>query len=138
MGATSREGAPSLEFKMDGTLVQSTGPGIMIICSPKNQEINIRGNTPVGMFAIVLDHVSGPGTYTVGKSANNGAGIMGVGKMYEVKKTGTPFTVTVDDVEELTAINAPEAKAIRGSFHGKLMGDSGNLVDITDGKFSTQ
>lgn len=54
------------------------------------------------------------------------------------KKTGTPFTVTVDDVEEMTAINAPEAKAIRGSFQGKLMGDSGNLVDITDGKFSTQ
>lgn len=91
MGAYSREGAPSLEFKMDGTLVQSTG-----------------------------------------------SGIMGVGKMYEVKKTGTPFTVTVDDVEEITAINAPEAKAIRGSFQGKLMGDSGNLVDITDGKFSTQ
>jgi hypothetical protein len=136
--ATEKTGFPSLEFKMDGALVQGTTPGVMIDYIPAKKEVNIRANTPAGIFAILIDNVEGTGTYTIGKTSKNGAGIMGSSKAFEVKKSGTPFTVTIDSVDELSAISTPDAKAISGSFQGKLMDDAGNTVEITDGKFSAQ
>lgn len=136
--AETKPGFASLSFKMDGTLVEGTVPSVMAIYNPVKQEVNIRGNTPKGLFAVIIDKVEGTGTYTIKGTSNNGAGLMMTSKMYEVKKSGTPFTVTIDTVEDIEAINAPEAKAIRGTFEGKIMDEEGNTIMITEGKFSSQ
>lgn len=134
----TKPGWASLSFKMDGTLVEATNPGTMAIFSPSKKEVNIRANTPKGVFSIIMGDVEGNGTYTVKNNSDNGAGLMMTSKMFEVKKSGTPFTVTINNVEEIKAINAPEAKAIRGTFEGKLMDEEGNSMMITEGKFSSQ
>ncbi len=59
-------------------------------------------------------------------------------QMYEVKKTGTPFTVTIDVVEPIAAYATPDAKAIRGTFEGTLMDTDGTTITITEGTFSSQ
>ncbi len=134
----AKPGFASLSFKMDGELVEGTIPGVMAIYNPAKNEVNIRGNTPKGLFAVIIDDVTGTGTYTIKGTSNSGAGVMMKTEMYEVKKTGTPFTVTITAVEDITAVHAPEAKAIRGTFEGKIMDDAGKTISITDGKFSSQ
>ncbi len=134
----TQPGFGSLSFKMDGTLVEGTAPGTMAIYNPAKQEVNIRANTPKGLFAIIINKVEGTGTYTIKGTSNNGGGLMMTNKMYEVKKSGTPFTVTIDTVEDIEAVNAPGAKAIRGTFEGKIMDEEGNTINITEGKFSSQ
>ncbi len=94
--AEAKPGFASLSFKMDGTLVEGTVPGVMAIYAPAKREVNIRSNTPKGLFAIIIDKVEGVGTYTLKGTSSNGGGIMMTSKMYEVKKSGTPFTVTID------------------------------------------
>ena len=136
--AETKPGFATLSFKMDGTLIEGTAPSVMAIYVPAKKEVNIRASTPKGLFAIIIDKVEGTGTYTIKGTSSNGGGLMMTDKMYEVKKSGTPFTVTIDTVEDITAVSAPEAKAIRGTFEGKIMDDDGNTIMITEGKFSSQ
>ncbi|MEH6765028.1 MAG: hypothetical protein V7655_11060 [Aequorivita antarctica] len=136
--AETKPGFATLSFKMDGTLVEGTVPSVMAIFVPAKKEVNIRGNTPKGLFAVIIDNVQGAGTYTIKGTSANGGGIMMTDKMYEVKKSGTPFIVTIDTVEDITAVSTPDAKAIRGTFEGKIMDDAGNTIMITEGKFSSQ
>lgn len=125
--------------KLDGVLLEALyPPGTAILFAPATKEVNIWGKTESGFMSIILDGVESTGTFTVKGNSKNGAGIMSGTKMYEVKKTGTPFTVTIATIDEITAIDAPEAKAISGTFEGKLMDQDGNIVEITEGKFSTQ
>ncbi len=125
-------------FKMDGVPLQATHPGIMILYVPAKKEVNMWCKTPKGIFSITIDQVETTGTFIIKANSKNGAGIMSDTKIYQVKKTGTPFTVIIESIDEIKAINAPTAKAIRGTFQGKLMDDEGNMVEITEGKFSTQ
>jgi hypothetical protein len=127
-----------LQCKMNGQLIEAVYPGIAILCVPGNKEVTVWGKTSEGMISIIIDQVEATGTFALKGTSNNGAGIMIKSAMYEVKKSNTPFTVTIEKIEELNLSNASGAKAIRGSFEGKLMGDDGSLVEITDGKFSTQ
>ncbi|MEO6348586.1 MAG: hypothetical protein ABIO60_11830 [Aquaticitalea sp.] len=131
-------GFASMTFKMDGTLIEATGPGVMVIYVPTKKEVNIRGNTSKGLFAIIIDKVEGPGTFTIQGNSKSGAGLMMQAQMYEVKKTGTPFTVTIDAVEDIAAYATPDAKAIRGTFEGKIMDKDDNTITISEGKFSSQ
>ena len=135
---TAPEGAALLSFKMDGELVEGTFPSVMVIYIPAKKEVMIRGNTPQGLFSIIIDEVGGTGTYTIKGNSKSGAGIMMASKMYGVKKSGPPFTVTIDAVDDVKAIKTEDGKAIRGTFEGKFMDDEGNTINITDGKFSTQ
>lgn len=127
-----------LSCKVDGVLLEAAYPGIMILYVPAKKEANIWGKTPTGIISIIIDKVESTGTFTIKGNSKNGAGIMSGKTMYEVKKTGTPFTVTISSMENLTAINSTSGKAIKGTFQGKLMGPDGKLVEITEGKFSTQ
>lgn len=125
--------------KVDGVLLEALyPPGTAILFSPAKKEVNIWGKTETGFMSIIMDNVESTGTFTIKGNSKNGAGIMSGTKIYEVKKTGTPFTVTIATIDEITAIDAPEAKAISGTFEGKLMDQDGNIVEITEGKFSTQ
>ncbi len=127
-----------LTCKVDGVPLQAAYPGTMILFAPTKKEVNIWGKIPTGIISITIDNVENIGTYTIKGTSKNGAGIMNGTKMYEVKKTGTPFTVTIESIDALTAIHTPDAKAIRGTFQGKLMDQDGNIIEITEGKFSTQ
>ncbi len=127
-----------LTCKVDGIPLKAAYPGTMILFAPAKKEVNIWGKTPTGIISITIDNVENIGTYTIKGTSKNGAGIMNGTKMYEVKKTGTPFTVTIESIDALTAIHTPDGKAIRGTFQGKLMDQDGTIIEITEGKFSTQ
>jgi hypothetical protein len=126
-----------LSCKMDGVLLQASFPGGIILYVPSKKEVNIWGKTPTGIISITIDNVESAGTYTIKGNSKNGAGIMVNSKMYEVKKTGTPFTVTIESIEGIKAVKSTDAKAIHGTFKGKFMDQSGKIVEITEGKFST-
>lgn len=127
-----------LTCKVDGVPLQAAYPSVMILYVPAKKEVNIWGKTPKGIISIIIDEVESTGTFTIKGNSKNAAGLLNDTQMYEVKKKGTPFTVTIESIDELKAINAPKAKAIRGTFQGKLMDQGGNMIDITEGKFSTQ
>ncbi len=131
-------GMATLSFKIDGVLVESMFPGTYILFVPAKKEVNIMAKTSIGQFNIIIDNVEGTGSFTLKGNSKNGGGLMMPDKMYEVKKTGTPFSVTINNVEEIKAISAPEAKAIRGTFEGTLMDTAGDTVIITEGKFNSQ
>jgi hypothetical protein len=124
--------------KVDGIPLKAAYPGTIILYVPAKKEVNIWGKTPTGIISITIDDVETTGTFTIKGNSKNGAGIMSGSKMYEVKKSGTLFTVTLESIDELTISNSNGAKAIRGTFQGKLMDQDGNMVEITEGKFSTQ
>lgn len=134
----TKTSAGYLTCKIDGVLLKAAFPGTMILFVPGKKEVNIWGKTPTGIISITMDNIETTGTYTILGNSKNGAGIMMGSKMYEVKKMGTPFTVSIESIDEITALSTPEAKAIRGTFQGKLMDEDGNIVEITEGKFSTQ
>ncbi len=127
-----------LSCKMDGVEIKAIQTGAMMLYVPDKKEINIWGKTDTGMISIIIDNVENTGTYTIKGNSKNGAGVMIGANMFEVKKSGTPFDVTIESFEEISAINSPNARAIRGTFQGKLMGQDGKIVEITEGKFSTQ
>lgn len=136
----TKAGFGSLSFKMDGTLMEATVPGAIAIYIPSTKEVDIRGNTLKGLFSILMDNVEGTGTYTIKGNSKSGAGLvnMNTQKLYEVKKSGTPFTVTIDAVEDIASSANPDAKSIRGTFEGTIMDEAGNTITITEGKFSGQ
>jgi hypothetical protein len=127
-----------LTCKVDGSPLQAAYPGTMILFVPAKKEVTIWGKTPTGIISIIIDNVETIGTFAIKGNSKNGAGIMNGTKMFEVKKTGTPFTVTIESIDALAANNSTEVKAIRGTFQGKLMDQDGNMIEITEGKFSTQ
>lgn len=127
-----------LECKMDGALIKGQYPGVHVIYVPAKKEVSIMGKTTEGMISIIIDSVSTTGTYIIEGNSKNGAGVMTKGAMYEVKKKGTPFTVNIEVIEPFKVANAQGAKAIRGTFSGKLMDQNGKIVEITEGKFSSQ
>ena len=135
---TSVSGVGYLTCKVDGTPLQANYPGINILYVPGKKEVTIWGQTPTGLISIIIDNVESAGTFTIKGNSTNDAGIMLNSKMYAVKKTGTLFTATIESIDDLAASSSPDAKAIRGTFQGKLMDESGNTVEITEGKFSTQ
>lgn len=134
---SSEEGG-YLSCKMDGILIKADYPGIAVLYVPAKKEVNIWGKTPSGIISITIDNVESTGTFIIKGNSKNGAGIMSGPMMYEVKKSGTPFEVKIESIETIKAINSPDAKAIRGTFHGKLQDLNGKTVEITEGKFSTQ
>ena len=127
-----------LECKVDGKLLKASDPGIMILYVPKKKEVTIWGKTSEGIISIIIDAVETTGTYTIKGNSKNGAGIQTKSSMYEVKKTGTPFIVIIETIEDLKVSNNREVKAIRGTFSGKIKDQNGKVVEITEGKFSTQ
>ena len=127
-----------LECKVDGKLLKASEPGLMILYVPKKKGVTIWGKTPEGMISIIIDAVETTGTYTIKGNSKNGAGIQTKSSMYEVKKSGTPFNVIIETIEDLKVFDNKGVKAIRGTFNGKIMDQNGKVVEITDGKFSTQ
>lgn len=127
-----------LSCKIDGVLLEAGHPGFIIVYAPAKKEATIWGKTPTGIISMIIDNVESTGTFTIKGNSKNSAGIMSGTTMYEVKKTGTPFTVTISSIEDLTVINNSNGKAMKGTFQGKLMGSDGKMVEITEGKFSTQ
>lgn len=129
---------PFLECKMDGVLIKAILPGVMIIYNKEKKEGNIWGKTTEGIISIIMDEVEGPGTYTIKGNSKSGAGIIINKDMYEVKKTGTPFTVTIEAFQELNVSDAKGGKGMKGTFKGTLMNQDGKIVKITEGRFRTQ
>ena len=110
----------------------------MILYVPKKKEVTIWGKTSDGIISIIIDAVETTGTYTIKGNSKNGAGIQTKSSLYEVKKSGTPFNVIIETIEDLKVSDNKEVKAIRGTFNGKIKDQYGKVVDITEGKFSTQ
>ncbi len=127
-----------LECKVDGKLLKASDPGLMILYVPQKKEVTIWGKTSEGIISIIIDAVETTGTYTIKGNSKNGAGIQTKTSMYEVKKTGTPFNVIIETIEDLKVSNNRGVKAIRGTFSGKIKDQYGKVVEITEGKFSTQ
>ncbi len=127
-----------LECKVDGKLLKASDNGLIILYVPQKKEVTIWGKTSEGLISIIIDAVDNTGTYTIKGNSKNGAGILTKSEMFEVKKSGTPFNVIIKTMEDLNVPNNKGAKAIRGTFSGKLKNDQGIVVEITDGKFSAQ
>lgn len=127
-----------LECKVDGKLLKASDPGLIILYVPQKKEVNIWGKTSEGIISIIIDAVETTGNYTIKGNSKNGAGIQTKTSMYEVKKSGTPFNVIIESIEDLKVLNNKGVKAIRGTFEGKIMDQNGKVVEITEGKFSTQ
>lgn len=135
---STREQTRYLECKVDGKLVKASDPGLMILYVPQKKEVTIWGKTSEGIISIIIDAVETTGTYTIKGNSKNGAGIQTKSFMYEVKKNGTPLNVSIETIEDWKVSTNKEVKAIRGTFNGKMQDQYGKIVEITEGKFSTQ
>jgi hypothetical protein len=136
--ASTKANTGYLTCKVDGIPLQAACPGAIMLYIPAKKENNIWGKTPTGIISITINNVETTGTYTIKGNSKNSAGIMSNSSMFEVKKSGTPFTVTIESIEEIAAVHTSDAKAIRGTFQGKLMDQKGKMVEISEGKYSTQ
>lgn len=135
----AQDGGSFIECKVNGELIRTSTIVNQIIFVPSKKETNVFGKTETGMISLIINPMETVGVYEINGSGKSDAG-MQVGTAYfGVKEGKASIRVTITSIEEFAAYNAEgKAFAVRGTFEGNFVDQDGNMVTISEGKFSSQ